>query len=443
MLFILPIFVMPKTIYAEYRMGEFEPKIKFATSELSNEIILENLDGQGYYSSTAPEVNVSMIDENKLFQKELFEQANVLIKQATLSVNEGYMLSILFDGIIDFTPYVPKETNIEAFFITVGNPNYSPNFGVEVRDFAPEGTKKLSFSNEKVDILLPEGKEYKINFDFFTKDAEHIKFNMITFNLEDISFASIETRPHTIVIGPNAKWDINDSVVKVTDATGNEIDSSEVTISSGEVDVTKPGIYELEYTYIDIFGNTITATSIVHVIETKAEIKTTDIVMEGKKDPWTADLNFVEAFDGQGNNIDLSKIQVHSEVDINKEGTYTVEYTYIDESGNIITSEALVTIFFNEEVVHKSSRVIVKYVDELGNELSEELILEGKLGENYSTDIREIDGYTLDIENLPNNALGIYEEDIIVVYNYKKIAESATDSFTTYYQILEKKHRTY
>lgn len=430
MILVLSVFVLPKMTYAEYHMKAIEPQTVLTTFEMDNEIILEEANGQGYYSSTSPEINVRIVDENVAYQSELHEQLNTLIKQMKLSVKDRNTLSILLDGDIDFTPYLPEETNIDSFVITVGNPFYTPNFNMTIKNFYPVGTKIVSFSNEQIDIPLPEGREYKINFDFFTNYGEHIKFNMIKFNLEDISLANIETKPHTIVIGPNATWDISDSVVQVTDAFGNEISLSEVTISSGEVNVTMPGIYELEYTYIDIFNNIVVANSIVYVIETQAEIKTKDIVMEGKKDPWTAELNFIEAFDGQGKEIDLSKIQVHSEVDINNEGTYTVQYTYTDESGNIITSEALVTIFLNEDIVEKS-RIIVKYVDELGDELLEDTILEGQLGEKYSTTIREIDGYTLNMENFPENAQGIYEEeDITVVYIYKKTEENTIDSST-------------
>ena len=67
-------------------------------------------------------------------------------------------------------------------------------------------------------------------------------------------------------------------------------------------------------------------------------------------------------------------------------------------------------------VVWRGCKVIVKYNDYFGNELSSET-LTGELGDNYHATSRDIPGY--DLVEVPSNADGQYtEEDIVVEFKY-------------------------
>jgi len=64
------------------------------------------------------------------------------------------------------------------------------------------------------------------------------------------------------------------------------------------------------------------------------------------------------------------------------------------------------------------ANVIVKYVDEYGNEIAEQKNIDGYIHEEYTTDSLDIEGYSL-IE-VPDNANGIMTEDTItVIYRYE------------------------
>ena len=69
------------------------------------------------------------------------------------------------------------------------------------------------------------------------------------------------------------------------------------------------------------------------------------------------------------------------------------------------------------EPVLVKGKVIVKYVDESGQELADSETLNGAAGETYTTSAKTIDGYTL--KTTPSNATGTYtQEDITVSYVY-------------------------
>uniref|UniRef100_UPI0023611D26 immunoglobulin-like domain-containing protein n=1 Tax=Lacticaseibacillus paracasei TaxID=1597 RepID=UPI0023611D26 len=60
-----------------------------------------------------------------------------------------------------------------------------------------------------------------------------------------------------------------------TDADGNGIDFKSVNVS-GSVDPTKPGEYEVTYSYTDAGGNQVSAKATITVVSTKASIKAKD-----------------------------------------------------------------------------------------------------------------------------------------------------------------------
>ena len=66
----------------------------------------------------------------------------------------------------------------------------------------------------------------------------------------------------------------------------------------------------------------------------------------------------------------------------------------------------------------KGSKVIVNYINEAGNKLTESVTLNGKVFDKYTSEAKDIYGYEL--TEIPNNAQGEMTEDVIVVnYIYK------------------------
>ena len=73
----------------------------------------------------------------------------------------------------------------------------------------------------------------------------------------------------------------------------------------------------------------------------------------------------------------------------------------------------------------ENGTVIVKYVDESGNEMAASKKLTGKVGASYTTSAATVSGYTL--KTTPSNATGKYTASTITVkYIYSKVAGSVT-----------------
>lgn len=74
---------------------------------------------------------------------------------------------------------------------------------------------------------------------------------------------------------------------------------------------------------------------------------------------------------------------------------------------------------------HVSKPVVVKYVDEDGNDIYKSQTITGKYGDTYDASTKQympdIDGYTLDKDKLPSNQVGIIsDQDQVVTYVYKR-----------------------
>ena len=78
----------------------------------------------------------------------------------------------------------------------------------------------------------------------------------------------------------------------------------------------------------------------------------------------------------------------------------------------------------NYYYTHKA-KVTAKYIDkDTGEEISEEEIKEGHVGESYETEEKKIENYDIEKELYPKNPKGtMTKEDIEVIYYYKRKAE--------------------
>ena len=82
--------------------------------------------------------------------------------------------------------------------------------------------------------------------------------------------------------------------------------------------------------------------------------------------------------------------------------------------------ESLIRTFENIDYVADTGKVVVKYVDESNKELDDSVIIEGEVGEKYTTTAKELTGYKLKVE--PENATGrIQKEEQTVVYVYEQV----------------------
>ena len=95
-------------------------------------------------------------------------------------------------------------------------------------------------------------------------------------------------------------------------------------------------------------------------------------------------------------------------------------YDFVNSTPNIeglITEEPQEVIYYYQR---KAAQVIVKYQDTEGNSLTDDITIDGKVGDDYTTEQKEFENY--EFVSVTENATGTMTEDTItVVYVYQKI----------------------
>ena len=99
-----------------------------------------------------------------------------------------------------------------------------------------------------------------------------------------------------------------------------------------------------------------------------------------------------------------------------------------DENSKTITVEDNKNVEVWYYYTKKKSTVTVKYIDiRTEKEIIQSETLQGAFGEEYETQRKEIEGYTLNTSKLPNNEKGTYtENEIVVTYYYDKNIKEQT-----------------
>ena len=100
------------------------------------------------------------------------------------------------------------------------------------------------------------------------------------------------------------------------------------------------------------------------------------------------------------------------------------ELIAVPENAEGELTEELITVNYVYRL--KDSKIIINYVDEDGNEIAESDIVSGKVFDSYSTSAKNIYEYSL-ISSTNNTSGEMTEEDILVVYTYKKVLNIDTD----------------
>ncbi|MFC0424504.1 bacterial Ig-like domain-containing protein [Lactiplantibacillus plajomi] len=173
----------------------------------------------------------------------------------------------------------------------------------------------------------------------------------------------------TLIAGPNATWQLADSVdlAHSLDASGQPLTTADLTKITADTrpDVQTPGDYPLTLRYVDAAGNLIIGNASVTVVASKAAIKVTDSRLTTGA-TWQPADNFVSATAAAGQPLALTDLTVTGKVTTNRPGTYQVTYQYTDAIGNVVTATATVTVVDPETPIEPENPEKPKEPEQLG-----------------------------------------------------------------------------
>ncbi len=182
------------------------------------------------------------------------------------------------------------------------------------------------------------------NHQFFTTNEVYWGFTSSTGAQMETTAMTFGSLPQTPTIATadttiyqGEKWDASQNFVSGNDETNTDFQYEDNRLSStNNVDTTKPGTYNVTYTYKN-GSYTGTASAKVTVLEDQTNIKTKDSVLYVSQ-TWNKESNFVGATDEDGNAIPWSDSRISSNgasVDTSKPGTYNLTYTVKGKLKNV------------------------------------------------------------------------------------------------------------
>ena len=116
--------------------------------------------------------------------------------------------------------------------------------------------------------------------------------------------------------------------------------------------------------------------------------------------------------------------------DIASSLNYDIKSSSGDTSGEF-TNEIRRADVYVEEFEGKVSTVTIKFVDDInGSDLADSFVIRNREGQPYFTPkLRDIEGYTLLLDQLPDNGAGLTpDKDIQVLYKYTKVTDDTDKS---------------
>ncbi|HCZ39665.1 bacterial Ig-like domain-containing protein [Brochothrix thermosphacta] len=215
---------------------------------------------------------------------------------------------------------------------------------------------------------------------------------------------SITTKDSELYVGES--WSQSDNFVGATDEAGKSIpwEDSRITSNSANVDTSKPGVYNLKYSFKGT-EKTSDSSFTVTVKEDKSSIRTKDSELY-VGESWSRSDNFVGATDEAGKSIPWEDPRITSNsanVDTSKPGVYNLKYGF---KGKVKTTE-------------ETFKVTVKD-DQTKLELQNVELFVGETWDPNSPfkDVKDKDGNTL------------YAKDFTNYYIYP-VGEQAADKWVT------------
>lgn len=123
----------------------------------------------------------------------------------------------------------------------------------------------VDFQHVKVEGTVDGTKvgKYDITYSYTDENDNTVKKAIVVDVIA--SKLSLDAKDSSIVASSNTKWSPKDNLISVTDQDGKPVDISQVSVT-GTVNTTKPGKYDITYSYTDLQGNKVSKTITVSVV---------------------------------------------------------------------------------------------------------------------------------------------------------------------------------
>jgi len=362
------------------------------TDIFGDEKVLETPDSADiYWISDKVKYNINYYNDNELL--ETIEKQEK--KDTTISLNDEEVNLYKQDG------YILKEVNPQKLTVTL------------------DGENNIDVIYTKINNL-----SYKVEyyFDGIKDDNRTVIYNDIEYGAP-ASYDEINKEGYSkcLVINDNNKITSNDTIVSVYYCRNdyeyqvNYYYENELSNDSSYKDIAKYN--NVIDNYQDKIKDGYIIDKVINlplIITTNSNKNIINVFYKLK------DINYqVNYIDSDGNKI------IPSIEGTNKYGTKISEH-FLDIKGYNLLSDKDITISLDEDdnVINfyyekKKSSVIFKYVDSLGNKISEDDIITGYYNEPYSISIKDIDNFEFTKEyNVFDGKLK--DEDEIITFVYKK-----------------------
>ncbi|MCT0161531.1 BspA family leucine-rich repeat surface protein [Lactiplantibacillus pentosus] len=173
--------------------------------------------------------------------------------------------------------------------------------------------------------------------------------------------ATITTQPTTVIAGPTATWQYLAAIQRVTDGVGQPIESTNANIqllNHPDLSTAKIGQPQtVQFRYLDSLGQQQVGQFIVTTVASQAVLVGQPVsLIVGPQTTWqladSIDGAHSLAANGQAlTAAQLKQVTTDSLPDLSKPGTYQLTLRYLDEAGNLVTGQTIVTVAASQAAI--------------------------------------------------------------------------------------------
>ncbi|WP_285011309.1 MucBP domain-containing protein [Lactococcus garvieae] len=269
---------------------------------------------------------------------------------------------------------------------------------------------------------------YKLAIDGYTLDESKLPANAkgtLSDQAQTVTYVYEQIKDQSTVIVHDSEltvgdtWKPENNFDSATDYYGNVVPFSDINVE-GQVDTTKAGIYKITYRrFVPNFFSTSENQGTYSAVAT-VTVKDAPPVKGGNV---TA-----KYIDTDGNKVSDDVVKSGNVGDAYTTEQKAIEgYTFKEVQGNTagqFTAQAqtVTYVYAKNEIPNITGTVLVKYVDTDGNKISEDIVKSGTVGEGYSTEKKDIKGYTFkEVQGITTGQFTDQVQTITYVYTKNKV----------------------